>query len=573
LLSTPRQRDTILLLGFLLKEENVSQDHLTYLGFVVSQLRQFLTLSTILGLGFDLLSYREAVLALALLDLRPARHILAAGYSRRRGGRPPKDPVAMFRCLVLMSLLGETSFNKWGLRLRREPFLAILSGFLPGESPAIGTFYLFADRLLDGAYQRRCPHVRKPSSKNKGSKGAFRRHLIREKEQAKLEREERRLRGQPDAPVKAAVANALARIEHPRADDLHHRIEDLLFRCAVVPSAQLGLLGDLASLTVAGDGSPVESHADGSGRALCTCRRDGLEKCECERGYADPDARWGYDSHREKYVFGFRLHALVSNAAGVELPLHLLLDGANAADVVMAVEAITRLSKLLGEYLPEAEILNAVFDAGYDSTEFERLLVHLGARPFIPLNPRNAPPIDPIGVKRDEHGVPCCVGGASMRFHGCDREKGVCVFNCPAKRPTRKNGKQVFTWRPEQCPLGTPCDPASVMGPMVRLPVKEDPRLNPPVPRSSEEWKEIYQKRTCAERLFSFDKEAGGLGERPYRRRHLVLLSGLTLALRKHAQAWVKNRFSQDELPRTAEELLALLESLAAQPAVEPTEA
>ena len=84
--------------------------------------------------------YRDVALLLALLDLGPAHEVLARCYSRRAGGRPPKDPVAMLRCFVLMGALGEAAVNAWVARLSKEPILAILSGFEPRARPGDGTF-------------------------------------------------------------------------------------------------------------------------------------------------------------------------------------------------------------------------------------------------------------------------------------------------------------------------------------------------------------------------------------------------------------------------------------------------
>ena len=44
----------------------------------------------------------------------------------------------------------------------------------------------------------------------------------------------------------------------------------------------------------------------------------------------------------------------------------------------------------------------------------------------------------------------------------------------------------------------------------------------------------------------------------------MVLTMALALALRKHAQAWLKNHFKEEQRPRTGKELLAFLAGLAA---------
>ena len=183
---------------------------------------------------------------------------------------------------------------------------------------------------------------------------------------------------------------------------------------------------------------------------------------------------------------------------------------------------------------------------------------------MIALNERTFKPRDDSGLARDEHGVPLCKGGVPMRFHGYNKRRKAGVWNCPAKTPGRTDGKECFKVRLERCPLGVLCEPGSVMGPLVSLRADEDPRLNPAVPRHSDEWKETYPKRTCTERFFSFTKEAGGQGARPYRRKHLFLLMALCHALRRHAMEWVKLRFGTNAGPGGTEGYLDMVRGLLA---------
>lgn len=300
-----------------------------------------------------------------------------------------------------------------------------------------------------------------------------------------------------------------------------------MFSCAVVPSIKMGLLGHPKALDVSGDGSTLRSHGSGDGRPLCSCRKKGNWKCDCDRLFSDPDARWGYDSYNKTKFFGHRLHAMVAKAGEVELPLHLMVEAANTPDVVMGVEATVRLFKLLREHLPEAAIDHAIFDAGYDAVAFHRLILALSARPVIALNEKNFAPADDIGRERDEQGWPLCPGGERMRFHGYNKAKGTTVFNCPAKRPGRVAGHQCFRTDITRCPKRSLCSPDSTMAPLLSLRTDDDPRLNPAVPRGSEQYVEAMNKRTSCERFNALVKGAGGLGQRPTRRRHIFLLMGL----------------------------------------------
>jgi len=498
----------------------------------------------------------ERVLALVLLDLEPARPLLQVLYCERSGGRPPRDPVAMLRSLLLMVLCGATSVNRWAARLKGEPELAVLSGFSPGERPpGVGTFYDFFHRLLDGPYQRRCDHHSPASARVKGR--GFVRHLRQEKEAQKAQTQAELAHGQ-QGKVELLVDRALATWDQGLPSDLEQRLQEILMRCAVRPSAAAGLLGDLRRLQVASDGTAIESHASGDGHAACTCRAEGLPACSCPRVYADPEATWGYDSHRERYYFGYRLQVTSTRGMGDDLPLQVTLGGAHTPDVVLGVEALSRLVKRLGQEDLGAKIFAALYDAGYDAGPFYRLHQELEIAPLIPLSQQPRTPACMQGLPRDEQGRPLCPGGLPMRLHQRDLRKQELVYNCPVKRPGREAGKLVMRTRQQECPREALCEPGSVMGPLVHIRLKDDPRMNLPIPRESPLFAELFKDRTATERYNSTLKSKGRMARGAYRRQHFVLTVAVLHAIEAHAGAWV-DRLPKKERPGTAEELLAWL--------------
>ena len=90
-----------------------------------------------------------------------------------------------------------------------------------------------------------------------------------------------------------------------------------------------------------------------------------------------------------------------------------------------------------------------------------------------------------------------------MRRHQYDRKQNKHVFCCPAKRGTHRNGKSVYVFREDLCPAGKDCKPESSLGPFVYIKSEDDPRLFPPVPRTSRLFKEIYKQRSASERINS----------------------------------------------------------------------
>jgi hypothetical protein len=92
----------------------------------------------------------EAALVLLRLDLDPARPMRRSLYAPGPRGRPPYDPVCVLRAFLLMRLLHDQSLPQWAHDLRTHPRLAPIAGFVPFQTPAVGPFYTFLDRLEDG---------------------------------------------------------------------------------------------------------------------------------------------------------------------------------------------------------------------------------------------------------------------------------------------------------------------------------------------------------------------------------------------------------------------------------------
>lgn len=541
----------------------MNQGHSTYVASVVQYLRDLAgrgpadAAERVCQLG-------EKILMMLALDLEPARPLLESCYVHRPGtaapGRPAHDPVSMLRCLLVMVLEGVTSITEWVKHLRGHPELVMLSGLTPGRSPGVGTFYDFFDRLLDGPRLRPCSHTSpRPSRLHRGNRGRFRRKLKEEKKQVEALRQAA-LAGRNEGRVKASARQAQQTLDQPHPDDFAGRLNTLLMRLGVMPSAQAGLLGDVRRLVVCGDGSALASGAARFGHSLCSCREQGVEHCECPRSYSDPTATWGWDCHHDAYVFGHRLMLLGTAGTGHDLPLYLKVAGAHEPDVIMGVEAVAGLHKLLHRHLPHAAVAYGVFDKGFDATEYYRFLVHLGIAPIIPLHNEAAPtPQDDQGRRRDADGTPLCPGGARMWHHSFNKKSGKHVYCCPAKYTGRCNGKSVIRTDLVRCPHGQLCDPSSVMGPMVLLSVEDDPRLSPPVPRDSELFKKLYNQRTTTERFFSQAKVGAGLERRPWRRDHIFGIGALACALICHARARLRHQLGNVEV-RSLPELLALID-------------
>jgi hypothetical protein len=342
--------------------------------------------------------------------------------------------------------------------------------------------------------------------------------------------------------------------------DLEQRLNEILTRCAVVPSAAMGLLGELGRLVVSGDGTALRSHAAGHGHHDCTCRQDGILECTCPRRYSDPEATWGWDSHRESYYFGYRLHVMATRGDGEhDLPLRISIAGAHTPDVVLGVEAVLRLSRRLSAQDLGAKMWAAVYDAGYDATLYYRLHQALSIRPVIPLAQEKKTPACAQGVRRNEAGTPLCAGDVPMRLHQRDLPGQQLVYTCPVKRPCREEGKYTYRAREEECPRGVLCEPESVLGPIVRIRLDGDPRMNLLIPRESALFAELYRQRTATERFNSTLKSKGRMATGAYRRQHLMLAAAVLHGVGLHAVAQTERLLGKGR-PMTVEAALAWLE-------------
>ena len=89
-----------------------------------------------------------------------------------------------------MVLLKVESIPKWAMQIKTFARLARIAGFDPdGDIPVASTFYLFIDRLENGAYQPPCQHRTLAADRRKGQ---HLRRLPDEKQQRKASRKRAR---------------------------------------------------------------------------------------------------------------------------------------------------------------------------------------------------------------------------------------------------------------------------------------------------------------------------------------------------------------------------------------------
>jgi hypothetical protein len=496
-------------------------------------------------------SWRDAALVLLRLNLDPARPLLQPLYAPGPRGRPPYDPLCMLRALLLLLLLHYKSLPTWAHDLKRHPRLAQIAGFAPFHTPASATFYDVIDRLEDGPYAPPCAHRVRPSRQRKGR---HRRHLQQEKAQRQAAKSA--APRQADSLSERLAHDLLATADQPRPHQLLTRLEDLLFACAVLPSAKRGLLGNLQELVVCGDSATLPTGASPHGRPTCDCRAQGIFRCNHERFYRDPTATWGYDAYRDTYFFGHRYfqHAVVTD--NHTLPVQVLVEPAHHTDFTMGPTSLDRLLKTAADHHLSFTARAVVYDSGQDALGIYHFVQAKHLAPVIALNPRHGDHPTPSGTAKqvNDQGVPLCPAGLPMRRHSDNPKRSRLYYNCPVKRPTHQDGHVQWLTHTEACPHQVLCQPHTQMGPVVYVRTHDDPRLYPPISRESREFKTLMARRTGCERSNSLKKVTYRLGERPCRSATHFLVRLYLVSLLEHAQVWVAQDRKQggDDLLRLA---------------------
>jgi transposase len=220
------------------------------------------------------------------------------------------------------------------------------------------------------------------------------------------------------------------------------------------------------------------------------------------RNKSDPDARWGAKRasgqpqleteagkrHDLYYWFGYKLH-LVADAV-YELPVSFILTPANQSDRQQMEVLLAKAKTERPQARPEAVIA----DKGYDSGRNSQLVYNTyHSAPIIPIIERSGMQLPDICNAK---GTPTCSCGLEMAFWG--RDGNYLKYRCP-----HVLGKSV-------CKSRFRCTP-SPYGYVLKLPIGDDPRRHPPVPRESKKWERLYRMRTAIERVNSRLQEFLGL--------------------------------------------------------------
>ena len=301
-----------------------------------------------------------------ITDLSYVTTWLFDSYSRK--GPTPRDPSSMMRAYLLFLMTNPTiGITKWVDQLYRVPLYAILCGFEPGDIPGIGTFYDFFDRIW--GYQ------------NSNSKSSIK--LKRKKKRKKkLKKGEKQPLKKPGI-VKRLVERYL-KFGSITKDIPTDRLFEFFQSQFLEVSAKLGLLGDLNNLSIAGDGTPIETSRYPRSKPTCDCYSQGITTCNHPREFSQPDCNSGWDSSREKYFNGYHLYMLSASDSPYDLPLYPRLNPASRHDSLSLLATLNEFS----QRYTLSTIDKILLDAAHDAEAIYEILIHNNVEPFIDLNPR-----------------------------------------------------------------------------------------------------------------------------------------------------------------------------------------
>ncbi len=478
--------------------------HAAYQERVLTQLRKYYpdAVSSLPASTWDILEKFWA------LDLSELDSLMQDRYSVF--GPAPRLPSDMLRSLLLSVEFKVSSYTKWAADLKENHLHAILSGFFIGDTPGTGTFYDFLGRLWlsdkDNFSDPAHPPKEKPKKPDK--KG-----------------------GKAPSVEKVTVKDLFQQFEAAPPTDMEpcKLLYDIFKVLFLEHSVQDGLI-DLLSLSLAGDGTPVYTAAQERKKRSCDCLEKGIHDCKCNRIYSQPDCDIGWDSHRDRYYFGYDLYMLTAADSKNDLPVFPFLSPASRHDSIGFLYNWFSMKP----FLPEAVVTKLLLDSAHDAMPYYEYCRNHGIVPFIDLNAdRGRPPVYKDDFTINHDGVPVCREGHVMRRDGTEPAKGRTKFKCP---------KISFAVGSVTCTCENPCSTAKY-GRTIHLVLKDNPRLFNDPPRSSKEWKREYNARTSAERCNKREKVDYKLEDGRYRSSKMWYCRLFAIMMCQHLDAW--------DLPKT----------------------
>jgi len=401
--------------------------------------------------------YETTILKFLNLNLDVIKPDLEKLFSVR--GRPSNQQPEIFRAFILMSDQKYASLENFCKAVKANHLFCALVGVEPNDFPGESTLRDFISRLWDDDELEHTKIIETPVPKPKDKHGKNKK-----------------------PPKNPGIIKELAdkALEGETFGNIPEQILQKIFaKVAVQPSIDAGLIENPENITVSGDGTCIESHANPQGHKTSEPNK---------RWFADPVARWLWDSYHECYFFGFMAYifSTYNTKLKLDLPLYLRFAETSSFDGVTFIESLAHFRDLYKGTMTIGAILA---DSAHDNYATYNLLHQLKIKPFIDLNPRTSAEIKPQNIAFSINGKPICPDGYEMINWGYDAKRSRIKYRCP-----------LIAGNVSYCPYDCNCN-KSLYGKTVYVRLLEDLRLLTPVPRGSDEWKETYKQRSAAERV------------------------------------------------------------------------
>ena len=245
-----------------------------------------------------------------------------------------------------------------------------------------------------------------------------------------------------------------------------------------------------------------------------------------------PDCDIGWDSHRNRYYFGYDLYMLTASDSENDLPVFPFLSPASRHDSHGFLYNWFSMKKML----PDATITKLLLDSAHDAMPYYDYCKTNDITPFIDLNWKcGRPPVYKDDISINSDGIPLCPKGFPMKQAAAEPRKGRIKYRCP--KISYKGGTP-------HCTCDELCSDAKY-GRNVHLVLKDNPRLFNTPPRGSEEWKLEYNARTSAERCNKREKIDYKLEDGRYRSSMMLYCRLFAIMMCQHLDAWTLPKTSQ----------------------------
>ena len=370
----------------------------------------------------------------------------------------PRLPSDMLRSIMLSLVMKKTSFTRWSEELKTNPIAAIISGFHPDDTPGVGTFYDFCDRLWMSDKDNLSSHAQ-----------PLKKRLV-EKPKNPDDKAE---------PVeKISVEELIPLLEQsPLSEDQPYaRLFQIFHEVFLKHSSELGLV-DLDNLVMSGDGTEVVTSARNRYRKLCKCKD---RNCSCNRWFSQPDTDCGYDSSRHKYYYGYDLYMMTAADSENDLPVFPLLNRASMHDSF----GLCYTYHAMKAFLKETNVSEVLLDSAHDVMAIYQFCQKNSITAIIDLNERggvNFKYKDTYTIGKD--GIPMCQAGLKLIRDGYEKSRMRFKFRCA--NCYHRDGIHC-EYKCSDSPYGL----------VVHVPTKENPRIFTVPARDSKEWKlEFYAKK------------------------------------------------------------------------------